>query len=245
MKVRLQKAIADAGIASRRKAEQYILDGRIEVNGNIITELGTKVDPESDFIKVDGKAISSKKNKKKTAVYALYKPKSCVTTLDDPQGRDTIVKYFPNTSARLFPVGRLDYDAEGLILLTNDGDLAQSISHPSKHIWKQYFVKVRGKISNEEVNKLQSGPKIDGKKRQPVKAKILHFVNNKTWMVVSLQEGLKHHLKKMFKGIGYPVQKIKRYSIGNIELQEMKPGESRKLTKEEVDDLLTLTREEE
>ncbi|MBU3915018.1 pseudouridine synthase, partial [bacterium] len=130
MKIRLQKAIADAGIVSRRKAEQYILDGRIEVNGSIVCELGTKVDLESDFIRVDGKAISRKRSQKKTAVYALYKPKSCVTTLDDPQGRDTIVNYFPDTAARLFPIGRLDYDAEGLILLTNDGDLAQSISHP-------------------------------------------------------------------------------------------------------------------
>lgn len=245
MKIRLQKAIADAGIVSRRKAEQYILDGRIEVNGSIVCELGTKVDLESDFIRVDGKAISRKRSQKKTAVYALYKPKSCVTTLDDPQGRDTIVNYFPDTAARLFPIGRLDYDAEGLILLTNDGDLAQSISHPSKHIWKQYFVKVKGKISNAEANKLRSGPEIDGKKRQSVKAKILHHVNDKTWMLVSLQEGLNHHLKKMFKSIGYPVQKIKRYSIGNIELKEMKPGEIRKLTKEEVDDLLILTREEE
>ncbi len=242
MVIRLQKVIADAGISSRRKAEQLIRDGRVVVNGETVTLLGTCVDPGKDHIKVDGKPIGTPKDK--TAVYVLYKPKSCVTTLDDPQGRDTIVKFFPKTSLRLFPVGRLDYDAEGLILLTNDGELAQSISHPTKHVWKEYFVKIKGKITHQEINKLRSGPVINRKKRQPVRIKFLHFVNDKSWLAVSLQEGLKHHIKKMFAGAGYPVLKIKRYSIGNIELNDMKPGETRKLSRDDIKELLLLTRED-
>lgn len=237
--IRLQKFIADAGLASRRKAEEMISNGQVIVNGAIVTELGTKIDPAADHVRVDGKIVQRQSAKK--VVYALYKPKSCMTTMNDPQGRDTIVKYFPKTSYRLFPVGRLDYDAEGLLLLTNDGDMAQSIAHPTKHIWKEYFVKIKGKISQDQLNKLKSGPVIDGKKRQPIKVKTLHHVNDKTWLSVSLQEGLKNHLKKMFSQIGFPVIKIKRFSVGNIELKEMKPGEVRKLSSEEIFDLLELT----
>ena len=238
MKLRLQKAIANAGIASRRKAETLINEGRVAVNGSIVREQGTQVDLDKDKIRVDGKMVTYHKIKR--VVYALYKPKACVTTLDDPQGRDTIVKYFPETGIRLFPIGRLDYDAEGLILLTNDGELAQNIAHPTKHVWKEYLVKVKGNIPMQAVKKLKSGPLIDGKKRQPVKAKFLHFINDKSWLSVSLQEGLKHHIKKMFVQIGFPVLKIKRYAIGNIELQDMKPGEIRKLKEVEVQELLEL-----
>ena len=238
MSVRLQKYIADAGIASRRRAEKMIAEGRVSVNGTVVIEMGIKIDPGSDHVRVDGRRVGAQKAKK--VVYALYKPKSCMTTLDDPQGRDTIVTYFPRTSARLFPVGRLDYDAEGLILLTNDGDLAQSIAHPTKHVWKEYFVKIKGKISTTKLNELKTGPVIDRKKRQPTKIKLLHHVNDKTWLSVSLQEGLKHHIKKMFGQIGHPVIKIKRFGIGNVDLKEMKPGEVRKLSDEEVFDLLQL-----
>jgi 23S rRNA pseudouridine2605 synthase len=240
MTIRLQKFIADAGIASRRKAETMITEGRVSLNGSPVTILGTQVDPEVDHVRVDGKKIQNRTAP--SVVYALYKPKSCVTTLDDPQGRNTIVQYFPRATKRLFPVGRLDYDSEGLILLTNDGELAQNISHPGKHVWKEYFVKVKGKISSPEINRLKPGPVIDGKKRQSVKIRLLHTINDKSWLSVSLQEGLKHHLKKMFGQIGFPVLKIKRYSIGNIGLEEMKPGEIRKLSKEEISDLIQLTR---
>ncbi len=241
MSIRLQKYIADAGIASRRKAEGMISEGRVSVNGAIVTEMGIKIDPSNDHVRIDGKKVGNQKTKR--VVYALYKPKSCMTTLDDPQGRDTIVKFFPNTTSRLFPIGRLDYDAEGLILLTNDGELAQSIAHPAQHVWKEYLVKIKGKIGSQQVNELKSGPIIDRKKRQPVKIKLLHHVNDKTWLSVSLQEGLKHHLKKMFGQIGFPVIKIKRFGIGNVVLKEMKPGEVRKLSNEEVYDLLELSGE--
>jgi 23S rRNA pseudouridine2605 synthase len=239
MTIRLQKFIANAGVASRRKAEQLIIDRQVIVNGQVITRLGTQIDPETDKVKVNGKLITMATVN--PVAYALYKPKNCVTTLKDPQNRDTIVNYFPKTRFRLFPVGRLDYDAEGLIILTNDGNLANRITHPSKHVWKQYFVKLKGKISNEEINKIRSGPIIDGKKRQAVKIRFLHFVNDKSWLVVSLQEGVKHHIKKTFLAAGYRVLKIKRYSIGNIELQELSPGECRELTKTEIGNLMQLT----
>ena len=235
MTVRLHKAIADAGITSRRKAEALISDGRVAVNGKVVTHLGTKVDPTVDKIVVDGAPIVF--SKRQAVVYALYKPKNCVSTLDDPQGRDTIVKYFPSTSQRLFPVGRLDYDAEGLILLTNDGDLAHRISHPRQHVWKTYFVKVRGKIENHQLSSLRSGPVIDGKKRQTVAVKVLHYINDKTWLTVSLKEGIKHQIKIMFDNLGFKVLKIKRYCIGPVELREMKPGEVRQLTSAEMERL--------
>jgi len=235
MTIRLQKFIANAGIASRRKAEQMIIDRQVSVNGEIVTRLGTQIDPDTDSVKVDGKIVAT--TTPDPVVFILYKPKNCVTTLNDPQGRDTIVNYFPKTRHRLFPVGRLDYDAEGLILLTNDGDLANSIAHPRNHVWKQYFVKLKGKISGEEIKTIRSGPIIDGKKRQPIKIRFLHFVNDKSWLLVSLQEGIKHHIKKTFLAAGYPVQKIKRYSIGKIELLDLSPGEWRQLTKTEIEQL--------
>ncbi|MFH2132230.1 MAG: pseudouridine synthase [bacterium] len=240
MTIRLHKFIANAGIASRRKAEQLISDGKVTVNGHLISLQGTQIDPETDMVRVNGKLVSIVP--REPVAYALYKPKNCVTTLMDPQGRDTIVNYFPKTSQRLFPVGRLDYDAEGLLILTNDGDLANRIAHPSQHIWKQYFVKIKGKITPEEINRIRSGPVIDGKTRQPVKIRFLHFVNDKSWLVVSLQEGIKHHIKKTFLAAGYPVLKIKRYSVGNIELLELSPGECRQISKTEIETLMQLTR---
>ena len=239
MTIRLQKFIANAGVASRRKAEQLIIDRQVIVNGQVITRLGTQIDPATDKVKVNGKPITTATVN--PVAYALYKPKNCVTTLKDPQNRDTIVNYFPKTQFRLFPVGRLDYDAEGLIILTNDGNLANRITHPSKHVWKQYFVKIKGKITSTEINQIRSGPIIDGKKRQPIKIRFLHFVNDKSWLVVSLQEGVKHHIKKTFLNAGYRVLKIKRYSIGNIELQELSPGECRELSNIEIGNLMQLT----
>jgi 23S rRNA pseudouridine2605 synthase len=239
MEIRLQKVIAQAGIASRRKAEQLIENGLVKVDGKIILEQGVKVDLDKNKIEVEGKLLKPNKNVP-TLMYALYKPRNCLTTLDDPRGRETIVRYFPDIKNRLFPVGRLDYDSEGLVLLTNDGELAHNITHPTKHIWKQYFVKIKGKISQAEIKKLLPGPRIEGRKRQPVRIRLLHYINEKSWLVVSLQEGIKHHIKKMFKEIGYNVQKIKRFQIGNLTLEEMKPGETRLITKDELDELINL-----
>lgn len=236
--IRLQKAIAHAGVTSRRKAEDLIRQGEVKVNGHVITELGTQIDPATDNVKVSNKIINI--SGKSQIVFVLYKPKSCVCTLDDPQGRSTIVDFFPKVKNRLFPIGRLDYDAEGLVFLTNDGDLAHKLTHPSKHIWKNYLVKLKGKIKLAELSRLKKGPIIDGEKKQPIKAKFLHFINDKSWVEVSLQEGVKHHIKKMFAEIKYPVIKIKRISIGSVTLEDLTPGKSRQLTSAEIKTLLSL-----
>ncbi|OGH00414.1 MAG: pseudouridine synthase [Candidatus Lambdaproteobacteria bacterium RIFOXYD1_FULL_56_27] len=242
MSERLQKVIAHAGLSSRRGAEELILTGQVVVNGQVVTELGTKVDPERDHIEVSGKKLRTTGTKPRI-VYALHKPKSVVTTLHDPEGRDTVVNYFPKIKERLFPVGRLDYDAEGLLLITNDGDLANRLIHPSSHVWKEYLVKLRGKIPLGLLPKMEKGPTFEGKKHQPVKIKFLHYKNEKSWLSVSLQEGVKHHLKKMFLAEGFRVEKIKRYRIGNIELLELQAGEFRRLEDEEINQLLSLSQE--
>ena len=229
--------IANAGITSRRKAEELILQGVVRVNGHVVTELGTKIDPATDHVKVSNKVINSRSAT--PTMFALYKPKYCICTLDDPEGRSTIVDYFPKFKGRLFPAGRLDYDTEGLILLTNNGDIAHKLIHPSKHIWKTYLVKLKGQIKLAELNRLKKGPIIEGEKKQPIKAKFLHFINDKSWVEVSLQEGVKHHIKKMFAAIQYPVIKIKRIRIGNISLADLKPGENRQLNVDEIKELIS------
>lgn len=237
--VRIQKIIAQAGIASRRAAEKMILDGLVSLNGQPVTQLGQRMVPGRDHLVVDGKKVRLPENSQRK-VYALYKPKNCITSLSDPEGRRTIVDYFPRKGQRLFPVGRLDYDAEGLLLLTNDGEFAHRIMHPRFKIAKSYFVKVRGAIQNHNLEPLRKGPVIEGRQHQPVQSKILHQRNEKTWLEVILHEGTNQQIKKMFLALGFPVLKIKRFRIGNIDLGTLRPGESRPLTAEERQHLLEL-----
>ncbi len=231
--VRLQKAIARAGLASRRAAERLIEAGSVRVNGRVVREAGMSLLPGQDLLEVDGRPVAWEEPRIRE-VWALYKPKGCVSTLHDPQGRATIRDFFPRTGARLFPVGRLDYDAEGLILVTNDGDLANRVAHPSYSVEKTYLVKVRGLVSSDSLKSLRKGPILAGRKRRPVRARILHTVNDKTWLEVTLQEGTHHHIKKMFAAEGCPVLKIKRYRIGPVALENMAPGEIRRLTARET-----------
>ncbi|MBF0236482.1 MAG: rRNA pseudouridine synthase [SAR324 cluster bacterium] len=237
--IRIHKYMAQAGICSRREAEQIIVRGSVTLNGQVVTEPGAKMTPGADKLEVDGELIRFKPVIQ-TSVYALYKPKNCVTTLKDPQGRMTIKHFFPPENKRFYPVGRLDYDAEGLLLITNDGDFCNKITHPKFKIWKSYFVKVKGIVTPENLRDLKKGPVINKKKHLPVKAKILHNVNNNTWLEVTLQQGTNHQIKNMFLQMGFLVEKIKRFSIGNIHLGEMNPGEYRKLSPEEIADLLKL-----
>ena len=231
--VRIQKVIARAGIASRRAAEKLILAGEVVLNGQTVREMGQKMLVGKDYLCVEGRRVKLLQHHN-TQVYALYKPKNCITTLDDPEGRTTIKDFFPRTSARLFPVGRLDYDAEGLIFLTNDGDLAQQLMHPRNKVWKGYFVKVRGILENVALSTLMKGPVIDNRKHHAVRAKILHTVNDKTWLEIFLREGTNRQIKKMLQNIGYPVQKIKRFQIGTVSLGDLQSGESRALSHEEM-----------
>ena len=235
--IRIQKVIAQAGIASRRAAEKLILSGAVMLNGEIVKEMGQKMIPGKDHLSVEGRRVKISQHQK-TQVYALYKPKNCITTLNDPEGRTKISDFFPWTSARLFPVGRLDYDAEGLILLTNDGDLAQQLMHPSHKVWKGYFVKVRGLVKNETLAALRQGPVIEKRKHQPVRIKILHTVNDKTWLEIFLKEGTNRQIKKMLLNLGYPVQKIKRFQVGPISLGDLQSGECRALNQEEIKQII-------
>jgi len=234
--IRLQKAIAQAGLASRRAAEEMIRAGQVRVNGQVVRRLGTCLAPE-DALEVDGRPVDWARAPA-TEVWALYKPRRCVTTLHDPEGRPTVADLLPRGGPRLFPVGRLDYDAEGLLLLTNDGALAQRIAHPSQGVAKVYLVKVKGLVSAETLARLREGPHLDGRRRTPVRARVLHTLADKTWLEVTLKEGIQHHIKKMFAQHGHRVLKIKRYSVGPVALEDMRPGELRRLAVREVEALL-------
>ncbi len=236
--IRIQKVIAQAGIASRRAAEKLIIAGEVMLNGKVVTEMGQKMIVGKDYLSVEGNRVKISLQKK-TQVYALYKPKNCITSLEDPEGRSKISDFFPGTSERLFPVGRLDYDAEGLILITNDGDLCQRLMHPSHNISKGYFVKVRGIVSKNTLDSLRRGPVIEKKKHQAIRVKILHNVNDKTWLEIFLKEGTNRQIKKMMLPLGHAVQKIKRFQVGPVNLGDLKAGESRLLRPEEIKQIVT------
>jgi pseudouridine synthase len=232
---RLQKVIAAAGLASRREAERLIERGLVRVNGRVVREMGLLVRPGQDRVEVEGRKLSSRLSRE---VWALYKPRGCVTTLRDPQGRATIKEYFPPEAGRLFPVGRLDYDTEGLILLTNDGEFAQRVAHPSHSVTKTYLVKVKGVPTPAELAEWGREWLLDGRRRRPARARVLHTVNDKSWCEVTLREGIHHQIKRMFEALGHRVLKIKRFGIGPVTLEDMRPGESRRLTPREEAALL-------
>jgi pseudouridine synthase len=227
---RLQKILARAGIASRRKAEEYILAGRVTVNGKPVTELGAKADPLRDHIKVDGKLL---RLPRQHVYVALYKPKNCVTTLSDPQGRPTVMDLLKGLKARVFPVGRLDYHSEGLLLLTSDGDFAARILSPASHVPKTYLVKVNGPLTPEQERQFREGIPLYGRRTAPAELKLVRPARN-PWYSVTLVEGRQNQIRIMFKHFGRLVEKLKRVRIGFLELGALKPGEYRLLTPQEV-----------
>lgn len=234
--LRLQKIIAAAGLASRRKAEQLITSGLVSVNGKIITELGTKADPETDHIKVGGKLL---RGPQQHVHIMLNKPKGYVTTVSDPEGRPTVMQLLPRESTRLYPVGRLDYASEGLLLMTNDGELAHQLTQASSHVPKTYLVKVSGEPDETSLKKLRSGISIaEGKsasrrtRTAPAKVRLIKEAAN-PWYEITLIEGKNRQIRKMFEEIGHRVEKIRRVRYGPL-LLDVPPGESRKLTPEEV-----------
>jgi 23S rRNA pseudouridine2605 synthase len=227
---RLQKLLAHAGVASRRRAEQLILEGRVTVNGKVITELGTKADPEQDHIKVDGKRVRPPEH----LVYlAMNKPKNCVTTVSDPQGRETVMDLLRGVKARVYPVGRLDYHSEGLLLLTNDGELAKRITAPATHVMKTYVVKTNGPLTPEQQEKFRQGIPLEGKRTAPAGLKLIQPGAN-PWYEVRLTEGRQNQIRLMFKNFGRLVEKLKRVKIGSLELGPLKAGAFRHLTPAEV-----------
>lgn len=236
---RLQKIIASAGVASRRKAEELITSGRVAVNGRTVTELGTKADPERDHIRVDGKLLHGPQRH----VYVLLnKPKGYVTTVSDPEGRPTVMGLLRGIKARVYPVGRLDYASEGLLLLTNDGDLAQALMKAASHVAKTYLVKVSGQPSEEALAKLRAGVSIEtdhGRRVRTAAAKI-NIVREAAnpWYEITLIEGRNRQIRRMFEQVGHHVEKIKRVRYGPLELDVL-PGRYRQLNAQEVNRLKT------
>lgn len=230
---RLQKILSDYGIASRRHAEELIKEGRVTVNGQIAV-IGQKADPEKDYIKVDGKLLIKPEPK---VYYAFYKPRKVITSLLDPQGRPTIKDFIRGIKFRIYPVGRLDFDSEGLLLLTNDGQLAYKIMHPSSQIEKTYMVKVDGIVEPETIEKLRKGIKIEGKLAVPVSVHLVKKLKANSWIKITLHEGRKRQIRKMFERVGHPVIRLIRIAIDGIKLGELKPGQLRALTEEEIEKL--------
>jgi 23S rRNA pseudouridine2605 synthase len=227
---RLQKILAHAGIASRRKAEELLVEGRVSVNGKTVSELGSKADPERDHIKVDGQRIAIPT---RHVYIALNKPREVVTTVSDPQHRPTVMHLLKAVKERVYPVGRLDYNSEGLILLTNDGDLAARIMAPRTHLEKTYLVKVNGFLTVEQMEEFRSGVAIHGRRTAPAKIKIIKQADN-PWYEVRLIEGRQNQIRMMFKNFGRLVEKLKRVRVGPIDLRELPPGHWRYLNAQEV-----------
>ncbi len=239
---RLQKIIAHAGFASRREAETMIREGRVTVNGRVVTELGTKADAANDHIKVDGKLITRAETHR---YILLYKPKEVMTTVEDPQGRRTVIDLIKGIRERIYPVGRLDFHSEGLILLTNDGDLAFKVSHPQHGSVKTYHVKVRGIPEDRLIDKLQRGITLDGKRTLPCEIARMKTTGKRddegnSWFEVKLREGRTQQIRKMFQAVGHPVSKLRRVAIGPLSDPKLTPGMWRELTRTEVKMLATM-----
>lgn len=231
MEKRIQKILSEMGITSRRKAEELMIEGRVTVNGQIAT-LGMKADPSNDHIKLDGKLLIKHEPK----VYIMFnKPKNVVTSLHDPEGRPTVKDFLKGVKYRVYPVGRLDYNSEGLLLLTNDGDFAHAVLHPSKKIPKTYIVKVKGVPEEEEIDKIKTGVKLTDGLTAPARVKKVRTTENNSWFEMTIYEGRNRQIKRMLEKIGHPVLKLKRIKINGIELGKLEPGGYRYLTAEEMD----------
>ena len=227
---RLQKVIASSGVTSRRKAEELITAGKVKVNGEVVTELGTKV-TDKDRIEVENVLIA----KEVKEYYLLNKPRGVVTTTSDDKGRKTVVDLIP-TNARIYPVGRLDYDTTGVLLLTNDGDFANILMHPASEVEKVYMAKLKGIIKGEHINTLKDGIKLDDQVVKPsrVKLKKVDPKTNTCMVQITIHEGKNHQVKRMFESVGFEVLKLKREKEAFFDLKDLQSGEFRKLTPKEV-----------
>jgi 23S rRNA pseudouridine2605 synthase len=239
---RLQKVLAHAGVASRRACETMISSGRVTVNGRVVTELGTQVDPETDILAVDGKAVTAAP----PPVYVLLnKPAGYVSTTNDPEGRPTVLDLLKGThGARLFPVGRLDLNSEGLLLLTNDGALTERLTHPRYELEKEYWVWVSGNPGEDALRRLRAGIPLDGKPAPVDSADILERparTDQPTLLRIVVHEGRKREIRRLCELAGYPVRRLRRVRLGSIELGDLAPGRSRLLTRQEVASLEALT----
>ncbi len=235
---RLQKVLSQAGVASRRHAEQMIVEGRVTVNGAVVTELGSKADIAQDHIKVDGRLLHAPK---RLVYVALNKPNNTMTTVSDPQQRTTVMELLHGIKERVYPVGRLDYHSEGLLLLTNDGEMANAIMSAATHLPKTYLVKANGALTPAQEKQFREGVPISGRRTMPAGLKLLREAEN-PWYEVRLDEGRNQQIRLMFKHFGLLVEKLRRVRIGPVELGTLKPGEFRYLTEEEIRRLERATR---
>jgi len=231
MKIRLQKIIADAGYASRREAEKLIEEGRVTVNGKI-AKLGDKADPETDHIKIDGKLL--KKTKKDYIYIILNKPKKVMCTTSDPEVRETIMDLIKGIKKRVWPVGRLDYHSEGLVLITNDGELTLRLTHPKYKVEKVYEVKVKDLPDEKKIEKLRKGIWLEDGKTLPCEIEFLKKTKENSWFKVTIREGKKRQIRRMFHAIGHDVMKLKRIAIGPIKLGKLPLGAYRPLNEKEI-----------
>ena len=229
--MRLQKYLASCGVASRRSAEKMILDGRITVNGEVVNILGTQVDEQADTVQVDGVTVSPETEKH----YIAYnKPVGEVTTVSDPEGRATVMDRFKDYPVRLFPVGRLDYDSEGLLLLTNDGALLNQLLHPSFEIKKSYLTRVSNIVTEDEIRLLRKGVMIDGKLTSPAEVRLIRHDTFSTELLITIHEGRNRQVRKMIDAIGHQVVRLKRVRFGPVSLGDLPSGMWRKLTDDEI-----------
>jgi 23S rRNA pseudouridine2605 synthase len=231
MQERLQKILAKAGIASRRKAEELIREGMVRVDGKVVTEMGLLVDPDTQDIEYNGNPVSCREKK----VYILLnKPAGFLSTVHDPQARPIVTDLLKNVKERVYPVGRLDLDTEGALLLTNDGELAQKILHPSHEVNKTYVAKVKGRPGKKKLDALSRGIDLDGRKTWPAGIEVLHIEQQATTIKIIIHEGRKRQVRKMFEAVGHPVLQLKRTAYGKLDLGELMPGKYRFLSTRDI-----------
>jgi 23S rRNA pseudouridine2605 synthase len=228
---RLQKIISAAGITSRRASEELILAGRVTVNGTVVTELGSKADPACDTITVDGKALTIAA---KRLYILLYKPVGYMTTLDDPEGRPLVTELLKELGERVYPVGRLDYNTEGLLLLTNDGEWANHLMHPRHEVEKEYHVRVRGKVHRSQLDQLAGGVDIEGRKTATARVSMIKEGEQNDWFSLTIHEGRNRQVRRMCEAVSLSVVRLRRVRYGMLSLDALKPGEFRFLTEAEV-----------
>jgi 23S rRNA pseudouridine2605 synthase len=228
---RVQKILARAGVASRRAAERLIADGRVRVNGRIVTELGSKADTIKDRVEVDGKRVVAEH----PVYYVLHKPREVVTTLDDPEKRENVAQLMKGVNERVFPVGRLDYHTSGALLMTNDGDMAQALLHPKKRVPKVYVAKLKGDVALGNIQRLREGVVLDdGQKTHKADVFIANQERGNTWLQITITEGRNRQVHRMAEAIGHRVQRLFRISFAGIDVDGMRPGEFRMLTDSQI-----------
>ncbi len=227
---RIQKILARGGIASRRAAEQLITEGRVRVNGRVVSELGAKADPRKDKIEVDGKRVVAEHH-----VYiVLHKPRGVVATMSDPEGRPTVGEILKNVGARVFPVGRLDFATSGVLLATNDGEMADGLLHPKKAVPKTYIVKVKGKMTKENLDQWREGVLLEDGKTLPAEAKVVRFEGDKTWFELTIKEGRNQQIRRMGEATGFPVMRLARLGFAHVTADGLRPGQWRHMTRDEL-----------